>query len=235
MALYPRLRNTIAAISASLCLATPALAQDFPSLFSDTEVEQTLRTFCTPIWIAAGLKPDDVHIVLVNSPELNAFVAGGQNIFVYTGMLEKSDNPLQVIGVIAHETGHIAGGHLVRGDEAMENASYTMLLATVLAGAAAVGSHDPGAIAGALGIGEDMGIRNYLMSSRTTEASADEAGMSFLEKAGMSPRGLLEFMQKIQVEEGVPLTGDQKFLIDHPPTPERVEAIVVKVKAALEA
>jgi predicted Zn-dependent protease len=226
LALYPRLRNTIAAISASLCLATPALAQDFPSLFSDTEVEQTLRTFCTPIWIAAGLKPDDVHIVLVNSPELNAFVAGGQNIFVYTGMLEKSDNPLQVIGVIAHETGHIAGGHLVRGDEAMENASYTMLLATVLAGAAAVGSHDPGAIAGALGIGEDMGIRNYLMSSRTTEASADEAGMSFLEKAGMSPRGLLEFMQKIQVEEGVPLTGDQKFLIDHPPTPERVEAMV---------
>jgi predicted Zn-dependent protease len=226
LAFYPRLRNTIAAISASLCLATPALAQGIPPLFSDTEVEQTLRTFCTPIWIAAGLNPDDVHIVLVNSPELNAFVAGGQNIFVYTGMLEKSDNPLQVIGVIAHETGHIAGGHLVRGDENMENASYTMLLATVLAGAAAVGSHDPGAIAGALGIGEDMGIRNYLMSSRTIEASADEAGMSFLEKAQMSPRGLLEFMQKIQVEEGVPLTGDQKFLIDHPPTPERVEAMI---------
>jgi predicted Zn-dependent protease len=203
----------------------PALAQDVPSLFNDTEVEQTLRTFCTPIWIAAGLKPEDVHIVLVNSPQLNAFVAGGQNIFMYTGTLEKSDNALQVIGVMAHETGHIAGGHLVRSDENMENASYTMLLATVLAGAAAIGSHDPGAMAGALSIGEDMGIRNYLMSSRTIEASADEAGMSYLEKAHMSPRGLLEFMQKIQVEEGVPLTGDQKFLIDHPPTPDRVQAM----------
>ena len=227
MALYPKLRNTVAAIClASTCLTAPAKAQGIPPLFSDTEVEQTLRTFCTPIWIAAGLKPDDVHIVLVNSPELNAFVAGGQNIFIFTGTLEKSDDPLQIIGVVAHETGHIAGGHLVRGDENMENASYTMLLATILAGAAAAGSRDPGAMAGALGIGEDMGIRNYLMSSRTTEASADEAGMNFLEKAQMSPVGLLEFMKKIEVEEGVPLTGDQKFLVDHPPTPERVEAMV---------
>jgi predicted Zn-dependent protease len=220
------MRNTIAAISASLCLATPALAQDFPPLFSDTEVEQTLRTFCTPIWVAAGLNPDDIHIVLVNSPELNAFVAGGQNIFIFTGTLEKSDNPLQVIGVVAHETGHIAGGHLARGDEDMENASYTMLLATMLGAAAAAASHDPGAIAPALGLGEDMGIRSYLAFSRTKEASADEAGMSYLEKAQMSPRGLLEFMEKIKVEEGVPLTGDQKFLVDHPPTPERVEAMV---------
>jgi len=226
LAFYSSLRNTIAATVAGLCFASPALAQDVPALFSDTEVEQTLRTYCTPIWTAAGLKPEDVHIVLVNSPQLNAFVAGGQNIFMYTGTIEKSDSALELIGVMAHETGHIAGGHLVRSDENMENASYTMLLATVLAGAAAVGSHDPGAIAGALGIGEDMGIRNYLMSSRTTEASADEAGMSYLEKAHMSPQGLLSFMQKIQVQEGVPLTGDQKFLIDHPPTPDRIQAML---------
>jgi predicted Zn-dependent protease len=210
----------------SIIGAVPAKAQGIPPLFADTEVEQTLRTFSTPIWVAAGLKPEDVHIVLVNSPELNAFVAGGQNIFVFTGTLEKSDNPLQVAGVIAHETGHIAGGHLARGDEDMEDASYTMLLATILGAAAAAGSRDPGAIAGALGIGEDMGIRSYLAFSRTKEASADEAGMGFMEKAGLSPRGLLEFMKKIQVEEGVPLTGDQKFLIDHPPTPDRIEAMV---------
>jgi predicted Zn-dependent protease len=220
------LRTTVAGILTSFCLIAPAQAQGIPPLFGDTEVEQTIRTFATPIWIAAGLKPEDVHIVLVNSPELNAFVAGGQNIFVFTGMLEKSDNPLQVAGVIAHETGHIAGAHLVRGDADMEDASYTMLLSTVLAAAAAAGSRDPGAIAGALGIGEDMGIRSYLAFSRTKEASADEAGMNYLEKAQLSPQGLLDFMKKIQVEEGVPLTGDQKFLIDHPPTPERVEAMV---------
>jgi predicted Zn-dependent protease len=231
LASYLKLHTTVAAILAGFCLIGPSLtapakAQSIPALFADTEVEQTLRTFSTPIWIAAGLKPEDIHIVLVNSPELNAFVAGGQNIFVFTGTLEKSDNPLQVAGVIAHETGHIAGGHLARGDEDMEDASYTMLLATILGAAAAAGSRDPGAIAGALGIGEDMGIRSYLAFSRTKEASADEAGMNFMEKAQLSPRGLLEFMKKIQVEEGVPLTGDQKFLIDHPPTPDRIEAMV---------
>jgi predicted Zn-dependent protease len=197
-----------------------------PSLFGDTEVEQAVRTFSTPIWIAAGLKPEDVKIILVNSPDMNAFVAGGENIFVYTGTLTKSDNPLQVTGVIAHETGHIAGGHLVRGDEDMENAGYTMLLATMLGAAAAVGTHDPSAVMPALGLGEDLGIRSYLAFSRVKEASADEAGLSYLEKAHLSPNGLLEFMQKLKDQEGSPLTGDQRFLIDHPPTPERVEALV---------
>ncbi len=228
----PKFRNVFAAFIATLPLVAvgPARAQETPSIFSDTEVEQDIRTFCTPIWVAAGLNPDDVHVVLVNSPELNAFVAGGQNIFIYTGLLEKTDDPLQIAGVVAHETGHIAGGHLARSDEGMEDASYTMLLATVLAGAAAAGSRDPGAIAGALGIGEDMGIRSLLAFSRTQEASADEAGMTYLEKAQMSPKGLLDFMQKIEVQEGTPLRGDQKFLIDHPPTPDRVQAMIQGVQ-----
>jgi predicted Zn-dependent protease len=233
LASYPKShavwRRTALAATVALApfIAVPgAHAQDIPQLFSDTEVEQDLRTMCTPIWIAAGLKPEDVHLVLVNSPELNAFVAGGQNIFMYTGTLEKSDNPLQVVGVVAHETGHIAGGHLTRGDEDMENASYMMILATVLGAAAAGATGDPGAAAGALGIGEDMGIRSYLAFSRGKEASADEAGMKYLEAAHLSPKGLLEFMQKIQVEEGVPVRGDQKFLIDHPPTPDRIDAMI---------
>jgi predicted Zn-dependent protease len=221
-------RTALAATVAALpFIAVPgAHAQGIPPLFADTEVEQALRTMCTPVWLAAGLKPDDIHLILVNSDQLNAFVAGGQNIFIYTGLLAKSDNPLQVVGVVAHETGHIADGHLTRGDEDMENASYTMLLATVLGAAAAAAAGDPGAAIGALGLGEDVGIRSYLTFSRAKEASADEAGMKYLEEAHLSPKGLLEFMQKIQVEEGVPLRGDQKFLIDHPPTPDRVEAML---------
>ncbi len=232
MALYARIRRPVAAFCAILPLlsAIPARAQDVPALFSDTEVEQDLRVFCTPIWIAAGLNPDDVHLVLVNSDDLQAFVAGGQNIFIYTGLLMKTDNPLQIAGVVAHETGHIAGGHIVRSDADMENASYTMLLATLLGAAAAAGARDPGGAMAAMGIGEDMGIRSYLAFSRVKEASADEAGMTYLEKAGLSPVGLVEFMKKIEVEEGVPLQGDQKYLVDHPPTPERVEALMQGVK-----
>jgi len=205
--------------------ADRAVAQEVPAIFGDTEIEQTIRTFCRPVWVAAGLNPDDVHIVLVDNKELNAFVAGGQNIFIYRGFLEATDTPDEILGVVAHETGHIAGGHLARADEGMENASYTMLLATVLAGAAAAGSRDPGALAGALGIGQDMGIRSYLAFSRAQEASADEAALTFLQRAHLSPKGLVDFMKKIQVQEGVPLTGDNKFLIDHPPTPDRVEAL----------
>ena len=232
MALYARIRRPVAAFCAILPLlsAAPVRAQGIPPLFSDTEVEQDLRVFCTPIWIAAGLNPDNIHLVLVNSDDLQAFVAGGQNIFIYTGLLMKTDNPLQIAGVVAHETGHIAGGHIVRSDADMENASYTMLLATVLGAAAAAGARDPGSAMAAMGIGEDMGIRSYLAFSRVKEASADEAGMTFLEKAQMSPVGLVEFMKKIEVEEGVPLKGDAKYLVDHPPTPERVEALVQGVK-----
>jgi predicted Zn-dependent protease len=218
----------VAAIAAALPLlaASPTRAQEIPSLFSDTEVEQAIRMFCTPVWIAAGLDPKNIHVVLVNSHDLQAFVAGGQNIFIYTGLLAKTDDPLQIAGVVAHETGHIAGAHLARSDEDMSDASYTMLLATILGAAAAVGSRDPGAMGGALGIGEDMGMRSYLAFSRTKEASADEAGMTYLEKAHLSPRGLLEFMKKIQVEDGTPLTGDAKYLVDHPPTPDRVQAMI---------
>ena len=155
-------RRLLAAFFAMAALfgAGRAGAQGIPPIFSDTEIEQTIRTFCRPIWIAAGLNPDDVRIILVNDPEIQAFVAGGQNIFIFTGLLAASDNPSQIIGVVAHETGHIAGAHLARSDEDMADASYTMLLATVLGAAAAAGSRDPGAMAGALGIGEDMGIRS---------------------------------------------------------------------------
>ncbi len=231
VSLYRKFRVWLALLSAMpLFAAAQATAQEIPKIFGDTEIEQTIRTFCTPIWIAAGLNPNDIHLVLVDNHELNAFVAGGQNIFLYRGFLEATDTPDEVIGVIAHETGHIAGGHLARSDEGMENASYTMLLATILAGAAAVGAHDsPDAIPGALAIGQDMGIRNYLAFSRTQEASADEAALTFLQRAHMSPEGLLDFMKKIQVEEGLPLQGDAKFLIDHPPTPDRVEAIALGV------
>ena len=129
LSVYRDFRLLIALLVAAVPCFTPssARAQGIPPIFGDTEIEQTIRTFCRPIWVAAGLNPDDVKIILVNDPELQAFAAGGQNIFVYRGFLEATDQSEQVIGVVAHETGHIAGGHLVRSDEGMEDASYTMI------------------------------------------------------------------------------------------------------------
>ena len=91
-----------------------AHAQQWMSIIRDTEIEQALREWSTPIWRAAGLNPDAVKIVLVQSQDLNAFVAGGQNIFIYTGLITAAKSPGELLGVIAHETGHISGGHLIR-------------------------------------------------------------------------------------------------------------------------
>ena len=105
------------------------------SLIRDAEVENTIRTYATPLFNAAGLKAADVKIFIVKDNTLNAFVAGGQNLFVNTGLILASDSANQVIGVIAHETGHIAGGHLSRVHDALSKSSAMSILSYVLGGA----------------------------------------------------------------------------------------------------
>ncbi|MBC8240082.1 MAG: M48 family metalloprotease, partial [Alphaproteobacteria bacterium] len=105
-----------------LILRDTAQARSF-SFIRDAEIEDTIRLFGTPLFAVAGLEPSAVRVYLVNDPSLNAFVAGGQKIFINTGLLIASDNANQVIGVIAHETGHITGGHLARSQDALRDAS----------------------------------------------------------------------------------------------------------------
>src|SRR5271166_1371846 len=117
MRMFFRLLCLIAA--ASLVTAERAAAQDGMSFLRDAEIENTVRTFATPVWKAAGLDPLAVHIYIVNDPSLNAFVAGGQNLFLNTGTITRAVTPNQLIGVMAHETGHMAGGHLARMTQMM--------------------------------------------------------------------------------------------------------------------
>src|SRR5437763_9972665 len=97
--------------------------QGAASAIRDTEIENDIRTLASPIWRAAGLEPRDVGIYLVNDKQLNSFVAGGQAIFINTGLILRAENANQLIGVLAHETGHVAGGHILRAKQAMKNAS----------------------------------------------------------------------------------------------------------------
>ncbi|HND55747.1 MAG TPA: M48 family metalloprotease, partial [Pirellulaceae bacterium] len=109
-------RTAAAAVGAlALLCAAPAHAQ---SVIRDAEIEDTLRVYTTPLLNAAGVAPEDVHIYLIDDSSINAFVAGGQNIFVHTGLIMAANSPNEVIGVLAHETGHIAGGHLARNSQA---------------------------------------------------------------------------------------------------------------------
>ena len=132
-----------------------ARAQDM-NLIRDAEIEETLRDFASPVFIQAGLPPSSVRFMLVNSPEINAFVAGGMNMFITTGLMRMAKNADELIGVIAHETGHIAGGHLVRSQEAIDNASTSAILATVAGIAAAAASRDGGAGAAAISLGQQV-------------------------------------------------------------------------------
>ena len=121
--------------------AHPAKAE--PTAIRDAEIENAIRTLASPVWHAAGLEPNDVGVYLINDSQLNSFVAGGQAIFLHTGLILRAETPNQLVGVIAHETGHIVGGHVLRTKEAIRNASIETIIAMVLAaGASAAGRRD---------------------------------------------------------------------------------------------
>ena len=125
---FRRFRSRVASLAAagflSLIGALPANAQSpaRTSVIRDAEIENTIRAYATPVFAAAGLPPGAVRVHLINDPSVNAFVANGLNLFIFTGLLLRTDDPLQVIGVIAHESGHIAGGHLIRARDAQARA-----------------------------------------------------------------------------------------------------------------
>lgn len=195
------------------------------SIVRDAEIENTLREWGTPVFKAAGLNPKAVNIILVQNDSINAFVAGGSNIFFYTGLITKSENPGEVVGVLAHETGHIAGGHLIRGRAAMERASYESMIGLLLGIGAAIATGDAGA-ASALSLGGgSIAQRNYLAHSRIQESSADQAALSFLEKAKINPSGLASFMDKLKAEIYVPRNQQSEYMQTHPLVENRLEIL----------
>lgn len=201
-----------------------AHAQQGLSIIRDTEIEQALREWSTPIWRTAGLNPDAVKIVLVQSQDLNAFVAGGQNIFIFTGLIAAAKSPAELLGVIAHETGHISGGHLIRSKRAIERASYEAILAAILgAGAAAAGS--PEASRAIILGGQGLAVSGFLAHSRVQESSADQAALTYLEGAGINPSGLASFLMTLKQQELLPSSQQSAYLRTHPLTSERIAAM----------
>lgn len=211
---------------AGLLAVSPALAERKPlRLIRDAEIEHAIRLYTTPVFEAAGLDPAAIHVYLVQDKRINAFVAGGMNLFINTGLLLEAENAGELIGVIAHETGHIAGGHLVRSAEALRNARGAALLATLLGVAVVVagGGGDAGAgvIAGGTGIAE----RSLFSYSRIQENAADQAALGFLDSAGLSSRGLMTFFDKLADQELLSPTRQDPYLRTHPLTRDRIEHV----------
>jgi predicted Zn-dependent protease len=223
--LTKRFYSLVLASLLAVAWSLPADAQSrAPTFIRDAEIEAIIGDYVAPLFSAAGLDPDAVHVYLIKDDTINAFVAGGQNVFLYTGLIMKTQRPSQLIGVVAHETGHITGGHLARRQEALRNATIEMMVACILGMGAAAASGNP-AGAGACALGSSVGQRSLLQYSRTQESSADQAGLSFLDATGQSARGMLEFLSILQNQEALLLGQQDPYLRTHPLTQDRIDAV----------
>ena len=218
MRLLPRALAILAAVSLT---AQPAAAQ---SVLRDAETEALLDDMAAPLVAAAGLAPGNVDIVLIGDPSINAFVAGGQAVYVHTGLIEAADSAEEVQGVIAHELGHVTGGHVISSSEGIAAASKISILSMLLGVAAAVAGAGEAAM-GVMMAGQRAAIGKYLAFSRVQESAADAAGVQYLSKAGISGRGSLSFFRKLQNLEfryGMSHSDEDAYVSTHPMSGERI-------------
>jgi len=205
--------------------ASQALAQ---GSIRDEEIEQLMRDYSYPIFRVAGLQPTSVDIYLINDPSVNAFVAGGQNMFLHTGLILESDNPNELIGVIAHETGHIAGGHLARSQDAISNAVVPAYLGAAIGLGLMVAGLPEVGMAVMFG-GQHLAQRNFLSYSRVQEASADQAGMNYLEDTAQSGDGLVAFFDRFRDQEAMITTDQDPYVRSHPLSSNRIALLEERV------
>ncbi len=208
----------LAVLLVAMLAAMPAMAA---TVIRDTEIEDTIHRIADPVFEVAGLDRESIDIYLLQDPTLNAFVSGGQNLFINTGLIVRTSNPDQLRGVIAHETGHIAGGHLSRAVEARDQALAKTLLGAVLGVAAAVAGAPDVGTAIMLG-GATFGQRGALAFSRSQEQSADQAAVNYLDRLHESPEGLRDFFEVLDNQNLRISGGGNVYARTHPLTQDRI-------------
>ncbi len=222
-----RLLSVFAA--AVLLLAQPAAAQ---SILRDAETEAMFADMAAPIVTAAGLSPRNVRVVLVNDESVNAFVAGGQTVYIHSGTIQAADSLNEVQGVFAHEIGHITGGHVPLSGRMMKAPLGITVLSMVL-GLAAIAAGSGEAGAGIMAAGQQAATGSYLAFSRTQESAADAAGASYLTGAGITGKGYLSFFKKMQqLEYRYGITRKVGFMLDHPVSGERIANLTETLTSA---
>src|SRR4051794_28871313 len=201
-----RVAGFFAPLILSLAATIHSAAAQSIDVIRDAEIERVMRSYEDPILKAAGLDPHSVKLYLVNDPEINAFATQSpipgeaESIFVNAGTFLQLKTPNQIIGILAHETGHIAGGHVVRSTAAIQKAAVPMLLGLALAAAAAIAGGGEAAI-GLLGLGQRAARAQFFQFSRAQEGTADQMGQKYLRATHQSGRGMLEVFNKFAGEE----------------------------------
>lgn len=221
------LRCALSALAMAALWGAPAAAHA-QGMIRDAEIEDTLRVYTSPLLSAAGLEPNDVHLYIVQDPTLNAGVSGGQNILINTGLLIAAEDPNEVIGVLAHETGHIAGGHLARSAEAMQQSMRPAFISIglgILAMAAGAGQAGAVLVSGA----GQFAQANFVRHTQVQESSADQAAVEYLEATGQSGKGLIDFFNHNLRQYEFQVRRMPPYMMTHPYTSDRVEALRQRV------
>lgn len=229
---------TAGALALSPLAPAPVHAQDPASVLPivrDAEIEQLLRDYAAPILHAAGLAQQNVKVVILNDRSFNAFVMDGRRIFINAGTLFQAKTPNEVIGVLAHETGHMAGGHLSRLREQMARAQTASIIALLLGIGAAVGTarvNGGGVGMGGLIAPQEVVRRSLLSYIRTQEDQADHAGVKFLTASGQSARGMSDTFKRLADEMMFATRGIDPYVQTHPLPADRVLALEQLAKAS---
>jgi predicted Zn-dependent protease len=213
------------ALLASLAVAAQPVAAQ--SMLRDAETEQLLKDMLAPLVEASELEPGNVEVVLINDPSINAFVAGGQVIYVHTGLIEAATTANEVQGVLAHELGHITAGHAVRFDERTKAANGISLLSLLLGvGAVLAGAGEAGM--GVIAAGQQAAMGSFLSFNRDQEAATDLAGVRYLAGAGISGKGMIAFFEKLrgnEIRSGYSQADEAAYSRTHPLTGDRIQVL----------
>lgn len=215
----------LVAFAASLAFAfQPVAAQ---SILRDAETEALLRDMAAPLIEASELEPGNVDVVLINDQSINAFVAGGQVVYINAGLLNAADTANEVQGVIAHELGHITAGHVVRFEERTRSATGITILSLLLGvGAALAGAGD--AAIGALMAGQQAALGSFLAFNRNQEAATDLAGARYLSGAGITGRGSIKFFERLrslEIRRGFSQADEAAYTRTHPLSGDRIATL----------
>ena len=202
----------------SITIAQSALA----GLIRDTELETGLQTLAAPLMRAAGYAPDAISIMIIIDSSYNAFVAGERVIYIHSGLLLNAQSAEEILGVIAHEIGHLKAGHVPRRDEALRDAGTAGTLAAIAALALAAGGASSDAAVGVMVGGTDQAKRKMLRSFRYDEAVADELGFDYMDKAGISSAGLEQMMRRMAAQRALPESRQSQYYQTHPGSAQRL-------------
>lgn len=229
------LSATVLALVLVLAPAGRAAAQGAAQtvvIIRDAETETLLRNFATPLFRAAGVEPRSVHIILIRDDALNAFVSTGNRLFIHTGIIAKADSALELIGVLAHEAGHIRGGHLAKLPEMVRQAMLKAIAAMLIGIAAGTVGRSPDAGMGAALGGQQLAQRGLFSFTRGMENAADQAALSALDQVGWSARGLLALFGRMQEQDALVDDMQDPYLRTHPLTRSRIETVRAHVAAS---